>query len=50
MAWTARIVVPDRPHPVAQRGNSRHPTFIGDPNHEAHVAVELIMWARNSLK
>jgi len=33
MARLARVVVPDHPHHVTQRGNGRARTFFGDPDY-----------------
>ena len=36
MARIARIVVPDIPHHVTQRGNRRQPTFFEDADYEVY--------------
>jgi hypothetical protein len=33
MARLARVVIPDHPHHVTQRGNGRARTFFGDPDY-----------------
>lgn len=35
MARLARVVVPDLPHHVTQRGNRREPVFFGDEDYRA---------------
>lgn len=53
MPRAARIVVPDRPHHVTQRGNRRQPTFFGDGDYrfylslvrEACAAARVAVWA-----
>lgn len=39
MARLARIVVPDVPHHVTQRGNRRQPVFFGEEDHAAYRAL-----------
>ena len=36
MARLARLVVPDVPHHVTQRGNRRQPVFFGDEDYAAY--------------
>ncbi len=42
MARRARIVIPDTPHHVTQRGNRRQPTFFRDADYALylHLAAE----------
>jgi putative transposase len=45
MARLARVVVPDVPHHVTQRGNRRQTTFFNDADYAAYVelmAVKLV--------
>lgn len=37
MARMARLVVPDHPHHVTQRGNRRQPVFFGDDDYRAYL-------------
>ena len=39
MARLARIVIPDVPHHVTQRGNRRLPVFFGDNDRAAYLAL-----------
>lgn len=39
MARLARIVIPDVPHHVTQRGNRRQPVFFGDDDRRAYLAL-----------
>lgn len=37
MARLARVVIPDLPHHVTQRGNRREPVFFGDEDYRAYL-------------
>ena len=37
MARLARVVVPDLPHHVTQRGNRRETVFFGDDDYQAYL-------------
>jgi len=39
MARLARVIVPEHPHHVTQRGNRRLPTFFGDEDYHAYLAL-----------
>jgi len=39
MPRAARIVVPDRPHHVVQRGNRRQQVFFGEADYGLHKLV-----------
>jgi len=39
MARLARVVVPGYPHHITQRGNRRLPTFFGEEDYKAYVAL-----------
>ena len=39
MARLARIVVPDYPHHITQRGNRRQETFFCDEDYEAYISL-----------
>lgn len=39
MPRMARIVMPDVPHHITQRGNRRLPTFFSDADYEAYLAL-----------
>jgi len=39
MARLARVVVPGYPHHITQRGNRRLPTFFGEEDYEAYLAL-----------
>jgi len=39
MARLARVVVPDYPHHIIQRGNRRQQTFFNDEDYEAYIAL-----------
>lgn len=39
MARLARLVVPDIPHHVTQRGNRRQPVFFGGADHKLYLAL-----------
>ncbi|HPD16881.1 MAG TPA: transposase [Planctomycetota bacterium] len=45
MARLARVVVPEVPHHVTQRGNRRQPTFFGDDDYEAYLDL-MATWCR----
>ena len=49
MAWIARVVVPDLPHHVTQRGNQRETVFFeadAEPGISQLVSVDLSCAAR----
>ncbi|MHB9023262.1 MAG: transposase, partial [Armatimonadota bacterium] len=39
MARLARVVVPDIPHHVTQRGNRRLPTFFADTDYRLYLSL-----------
>ena len=39
MARLARVVVPDVPHHVTQRGNRRQATFFSEDDYEAYLEL-----------
>jgi len=39
MVRLARTLIPNRPHPVTQRGNRRQQTFFGDDDYRAYLAL-----------
>jgi putative transposase len=45
MARLARLVIPDLPHHITQRGNRRQPTFFGDDDYEAYLEL-MAEWCR----
>ena len=53
MARLARIVIPNLPHHVTQRGNRRQPVFFGDDDYQEYLrllthytrAAEVAVWA-----
>lgn len=45
MPRIARVVVPGIPHHVTQRGNRRQPTFFGDGDYAAYLAL-MAKWLR----
>lgn len=50
MARLARIVVPDVPHHVTQRGNRRQPVFFSDDDHAAYVELVAAACRRQSVR
>ena len=47
MARFARIVIPDVPHHVTQRGNRRLPVFFNDEDRHSYLALVFGAWAAN---
>src|SRR5258707_14991734 len=45
MARLARVVIPDHPHHVTQRGNGRARTFFGDPDYALHRELLAENWS-----
>ena len=43
MARLARVVVPDCPHHITQRGNRRQPTFFCEDDYRAYLDL-LVEW------
>jgi putative transposase len=45
MARIARIIVPDTPHHITQRGNRRQQTFFGEADYREYIAL-MAQWCR----
>ncbi len=45
MPRIARIVAPEYPHHITQRGNRRQPTFFSDEDYEAYIDL-MADWCR----
>ena len=50
MARLARLVVPDVPHHVTQRGNRRQPVFFGEEDYAAYKALISEACAANGVR
>lgn len=47
MARLARVVVPDIPHHITQRGNRRQPVFFSDDDYNAYLDL-LTLWSKQA--